>query len=132
MIFMKILKYSPNKKHRISIVFDNMIAVMLSNKKSSPIFTELFIRGAKINVSLSFITQTCFAVPKKYLTKFYIKHCTMILTDIILIYDVNIISININMTLICDIMTTMRKQATFIYSLSEKDFEKQIKTIENQ
>ena len=70
---MKILKYSPNKKHRISIVFDNMIAVMLSNKKSSPIFTELFIRGAKINVSLSFITQTCFAVPKKYLTKFYIQ-----------------------------------------------------------
>ena len=49
-----------------------MIAVMLSNKKSSPIFTELFIRGAKINVSLSFVTQTCFAVPKKYLTKFYI------------------------------------------------------------
>ena len=69
---MKILKYSPNKKHRISIVFDNMIAVMLSNKKSSPIFTELFIRDAKINVSLSFVTQTCFAVPKKYLTKFYI------------------------------------------------------------
>ena len=69
---MKILKYSPNKKHRISIVFDDMIAVMLSNKKSSPIFTELFIRGAKINVSLSFVTQTCFAVPKKYLTKFYI------------------------------------------------------------
>ena len=56
----------------------------------------------------------------------------MILTDIILIYDVNIISININMILICDIMTTMRKQATFTYSLSEKDFEKQIKTIENQ
>ena len=69
---MKILKYSPNKKHRISIVFDDMIAVMLNNKKSSPIFTELFIRGAKINVSLSFVTQTCFAVPKKYLTKFYI------------------------------------------------------------
>ena len=69
---MKILKYSPNKKHRISIVFDDMIAVMLSNKKSSPIFTELFIRGAKINVSLSFVTETCFAVPKKYLTKFYI------------------------------------------------------------
>ena len=69
---MKILKYSPNKKHRISIVFDDMIAVMLSNKRSSPIFTELFIRGAKINVSLSFVTQTCFAVPKKYLTKFYI------------------------------------------------------------
>ena len=69
---MKILKYSPNKKHRISIVFDDMIAVMLSNKKSSPIFTELFIRGAKINVSLSFVTQTCFAVPKIYLTKFYI------------------------------------------------------------
>ena len=54
----------------------------------------------------------------------------MILTDIILIYDVNIIFININMILICDIMTTMRKQATFTYSLSEKDFEKQIKGTE--
>ena len=37
---------------------------MLSNKKLNPIVTELFIRGRKLNISLVFITQSCFAVPK--------------------------------------------------------------------
>ena len=42
-----------------------MIADMLSNKKLNPIVTELFIRGKKLNISLVFITQSYFAVPKK-------------------------------------------------------------------
>ena len=46
------------------IVFDDMIADMLSNKKLNPIVTELFIRGRKLNISLVFITQSYFAVPK--------------------------------------------------------------------
>ena len=37
---------------------------MLSNKKLNPIVTELFIRGRKLNISLVFITQSYFAVPK--------------------------------------------------------------------
>ena len=37
---------------------------MLSNKKLNPIVTELFNRGRKLNISLVFITQSCFAVPK--------------------------------------------------------------------
>ena len=37
------------------IVFDDMIADMLSNKKRNPIVTELFIRGRKLNCSLPFI-----------------------------------------------------------------------------
>ena len=41
-----------------------MIADILSNKKLSPIITELFIRGRKLNISLVLITQTYFAVPK--------------------------------------------------------------------
>ena len=36
-------KYNPNKKCKILIIFDNMIADMLSNKKLNPIVTELFI-----------------------------------------------------------------------------------------
>ena len=48
------------------IVFDNMIADMLSNKTINPIVTELFIRGRKLNISLVFITQSYIAVPKKY------------------------------------------------------------------
>ena len=41
-----------------------MIADMLSNKKRNPVVIELFIRGRKLNVSLAFITQSYFAVPK--------------------------------------------------------------------
>ena len=43
-IVMNILKYNPNKKRKILIVFDDMIADMLSNKKLNLIVTELFIR----------------------------------------------------------------------------------------
>ena len=41
-----------------------MIADMLSNKKFNQILTEMFIRGRKLNISLVFITQSFFAVPK--------------------------------------------------------------------
>ena len=41
-----------------------MIADILSNKKFKPIVTELFIRGRKLNISLVFLTQSYFAVPK--------------------------------------------------------------------
>ena len=41
-----------------------MTADMLSNKTLNPIETELFIRGRKLNISLNFITQSYFAVPK--------------------------------------------------------------------
>ena len=37
---------------------------MVSNKKLNPIVTELFIRGGKFNISLDFITQSFFGVPK--------------------------------------------------------------------
>ena len=41
-----------------------MIADILINKKLNPVVTELFIRGRKLNISLVFITQSYFAVPK--------------------------------------------------------------------
>ena len=37
---------------------------MISNKKLNTIVTELFIRGRKLNISLVFITQSYFEVPK--------------------------------------------------------------------
>ena len=37
---------------------------MIHNKKLNSIVTELFIRGRKLNISLSFITQSYFKVPK--------------------------------------------------------------------
>ena len=64
-IYKIIEKHNPNKKWKLLIVFDNMIAYMLSNKKHNPIVTELIIRGRKLNISFVFITQFYFDVPKK-------------------------------------------------------------------
>ena len=41
-----------------------MIAGMPSNKKLTPVVTELFIRGRKLNIYLVFITQSYLAVPE--------------------------------------------------------------------
>ena len=61
MIFKKSTEeYSPNKKRKILVVFDDMISDMLSNKELSPIVTELYIRGRKSNISL----VSYFAFPK--------------------------------------------------------------------
>ena len=46
------------------IVFDDMIAGMINNKKLDPVVTELFIRGRKLGISIVFITQSYFKVPK--------------------------------------------------------------------
>ena len=56
-------EYNPNKKRKALIVFGEMIADMLSNKKLYPTFTELFISCRKLNISLVCITLSYFAVP---------------------------------------------------------------------
>ena len=45
-------------------MFDSVIADMKSNKKLSPNFTELFLRGRKLNISIVFILQFYFKVLK--------------------------------------------------------------------
>ena len=57
-------KYNPGRKGKVLIVFNDMIADMINNKKLNSIVTELFIRGRKLNISLVFITQSYFKVPK--------------------------------------------------------------------
>ena len=63
-IHKNIEEYNPKKKRKILIVVDDMIADMLSNKKRNPILTELFSTRRKLNISLVFITQSYFVVPK--------------------------------------------------------------------
>ena len=52
--------YNPDKQRKVLIVFDDVI----NNKKLNPIVTELFIRGIKLNISIAFITQSYYKVPK--------------------------------------------------------------------
>ena len=55
-IYKNIEENNPNRKQKILVVFYDMIADMLSNKKFNPIVTELFFRRRKLNISLVFIT----------------------------------------------------------------------------
>ena len=63
-VYKNIDDYNPDKENKILIVFDGMIADMIHNKKLNSIVTQLFIRGRKLNISLAFITQSYFKVPK--------------------------------------------------------------------
>ena len=56
-IYENIEEYSPYKRCKILILFDYMIANILSNKNLNPIVTELFIRGIKLNISLVLLLQ---------------------------------------------------------------------------
>ena len=56
--------YNPNRKRKVLIVFDDMIADIMTNKKFQSIIKELFIRCRKTNISFVFITQSYFSVPK--------------------------------------------------------------------
>ena len=63
-VYKNIEDYNLNKKSKILIVFDDMIADMINNKKLNPVLTELFIRGRKLGVFIAFITQSYFIVSK--------------------------------------------------------------------
>ena len=63
-VYRNINDYNPDKENKILIVFDDMIADVINNKKLNSIVTELFIRVRKLNISLVFITQSYFKVPK--------------------------------------------------------------------
>ena len=63
-VYENIDDYNPNRQRKILIVFDDMIADIMTNKKFQAIIKELFIRCRKLNISLVFITQSYFSVPK--------------------------------------------------------------------
>ena len=64
-VYENINDYNPNRRRKILIVFDDMIADIMTNKKfQAIILKELFIRCRKVNIFLVFITQFYFSVPK--------------------------------------------------------------------
>ena len=63
-VYQNIDDCNPNRKRKILIVFDDMIADIMANKKFQAIIKELFIRCRKLNISIVFITQSYFSVPK--------------------------------------------------------------------
>ena len=63
-VYKNIEEYNADKERKILIVFDDLIADLINNKKLNSIVIELFIRIRKLNISVAFITQSYFKVPK--------------------------------------------------------------------
>ena len=64
-VYKNIEEYNLSKKRKVLTVFDDMIADMINNKKLNLVVTELFIRGRKLIISIVFITQSYFKLPKE-------------------------------------------------------------------
>ena len=64
-VYNNIDDYNPSRKRKILIVFDDMIADIMTNKKFQAIIKELFIACRKLNSLLVFIRQSYFSVPKE-------------------------------------------------------------------
>ena len=63
-IYDNINDYNPKRTIKVLIVFDDMIAHIMTNKKFQAIIKELFIRSRKLNISICFTTQSYYATPK--------------------------------------------------------------------
>ena len=64
MIFLMTLMIITKKEREVLTVFNDMISHVMSNKKAQQVLKELFIRCRKLNISLCFLTQSYFSVPK--------------------------------------------------------------------
>ena len=64
-VYNNLNEYNPNKNRKILIVFDDMIAYVMTSKGFQVIIKEIFIRCRKLNISLVFITQSYFTALKE-------------------------------------------------------------------
>ena len=65
-VYENIDDYNPSRKRKTLIVFDDMIADVMTRKKFQPIIKELFIRCRKLNTSLVFTTKSYFSVSEDF------------------------------------------------------------------
>ena len=63
-VFDNINNYNKNRDKKVLIIFDDMIADIMSNEKFKAIIIELFIRCRKLNISIVFIMQYYFRTLK--------------------------------------------------------------------
>ena len=64
-VYNNIDNYNSKRKRKFLIVFDDVIHDIMTNKRFQSIIKELFIRCRKLNISLVFITQSYFSIPKE-------------------------------------------------------------------
>ena len=64
-VYNNIDDYNPKRKRKMLVVFDDMIADIMTNKKFEAIIKELFISCRKLNISLVFTTRSYFGIAKE-------------------------------------------------------------------
>ena len=64
-VYENINDYNPIRKRKKLTVFDDMIGEIMTNEKFKVIMKELFIRCRKLNISLTFITQSYFSIRRE-------------------------------------------------------------------
>ena len=64
-VYKNIEEYNVGKKRKVLIIFDDMIADIINNKKLNPIVTELFIRGRQLNFSIFLLHSYILKFQKK-------------------------------------------------------------------
>ena len=64
-VYKNIDDYTPKRKRKMLIVFDDMIADIMTNKRFQVIIKYLFIRCRKLNIYVAFITLSHFSVRKE-------------------------------------------------------------------
>ena len=97
-VYKNIDDYNPDKDNKNLIVFDDIIPDMINNTKLNSTVTELFIRSRKLNISLCFITQSYFKVPK-----------VLILDRILLIFSSQKFQIKESFKKLCEIIYQILK-----------------------
>ena len=70
-VYENIEEYDPDKEHKTLIVFDDMVADMLSNQKLDPTVTKLLFRGRKLNIFFCFYYSIFIYCTKKNQSKLY-------------------------------------------------------------
>ena len=63
-VYENIHDYNLSRKRKVLIVFDYMIAGIMTNKKFQAIIKELFIRCTKLNISLFLLLDLSFLFQK--------------------------------------------------------------------
>ena len=97
-VYQNINYYNSSRKRKMLIVFDDMITDIMTNKQFQAIIKELFIRCRKLNISLVFITQSYFSVPKD--VRLNSTHCFIVTTE----QNYRILQLNILQILITKIL----------------------------
>ena len=74
-ILLNIEDYNKKRKRKILIIFDDMIFHVMSDRRAEQILKGLFIRCRKLNISLCFLIQSYFSVPKD--VRINCTHCIL-------------------------------------------------------